>query len=182
MVWAVDSKINWKIRLKLAVYEDVYGSEEGAPRVHNFSTKCVEWSALRPDRFTPIQYWVGDWMERRFGLDAADKVRFCDAARLLPGHCTNWATTVSGRRMKLIRRHIYAHGDTYWMLLVFYVPVQRGVFWTGWWTIERRMFLTVEVWMKTSTTIGITNIGTLLSVRHLSESERLRNTGNKCAK
>jgi len=96
-MWAVDSKINCKIRLKLAVYEDVYGSEEGAPRVHNFSTKCVEWSALRPDRFTPIQYWVGDWMERRFGLDAAVKVRFCDAACLLSGHCTNWATTVSVR-------------------------------------------------------------------------------------
>jgi len=56
MMLAVDSKIDCKVRVKLAVCEDVYGSEEGAPRVHNFGTKCVEWSASRLDRFTPIQY------------------------------------------------------------------------------------------------------------------------------
>jgi hypothetical protein len=59
ILWGVGSKINRKIGVKWTVCEDVYGSEEGALRVHNFGAKCDEWSASRADRFTPIQYWVG---------------------------------------------------------------------------------------------------------------------------
>ena len=56
VMWPIDSKIYCKVRVKLAVCEGVYGSEEGAPRVRNFGTKCVEWLASRLDRLTPIQY------------------------------------------------------------------------------------------------------------------------------
>jgi hypothetical protein len=146
MTCAVDSKINCKVRVKLAVCEDVYGSEEGVPRVHNVGTKCDECSASRPDSFTPIQYWVGDWVERRFGLDAAGNLRFCDAARLLCGRSINWAAAVSVRGTAYEinpKAYICARRDT------FMFRSKWEFFWTRWRKLERRLFLTVEeVWIK----------------------------------
>jgi hypothetical protein len=56
--------------------------------VHEFLTSVVEggeWSASRPDRFTPRKrapgiHWIGGWVGTRAGLDAVMKSRS-------PSHC-----------------------------------------------------------------------------------------------
>jgi hypothetical protein len=50
--------------------------------IHIFLTSALargEWSASRPDRFTPVErasgtHWIGGWVDPRAGLDDVEKI------------------------------------------------------------------------------------------------------------
>jgi hypothetical protein len=66
-----------------------------------FLTSAVvgEWSASRPDRFTPGTHWIGGWVDPRAGLDDVEKELLTlpgfELRRLgrqpVPGRYTNYA-------------------------------------------------------------------------------------------
>jgi hypothetical protein len=52
--------------------------------IHIFLTSALvrdEWSASRPDRFTPATHWIGGWVGSRASLDNVEKRKFF----ILPG-------------------------------------------------------------------------------------------------
>jgi hypothetical protein len=55
--------------------------------IHIFFTSVLvgEWSASRPDRFTPGErapdtHWIGGWVDPRAGLDDVEKGKFIRVA------------------------------------------------------------------------------------------------------
>jgi hypothetical protein len=68
-----------------------YGGVEVAPSFLTSALDEREWSASRPDHFTPGEiangtHWIGDWVGPRVGLDVVEKRKILPCRESNPAH------------------------------------------------------------------------------------------------